>query len=156
MIFCFKIKLFFRLNKIWKNYNIRCSLSWSSHWREEHISNCWDSWLENEINSVIECLWADDSSFLGEESHATKLSWGFIIFDALEEFGVHNDFAWNWWWVFTFKSLNLCHDELSVLVNSILLNWFNNGDIFLSASDKHLLLHKFDQSLIKKTKKMNK
>ena len=112
------------------------------------MSNGWDSGLEAEFDSVVDGLWAHNSSFLGEELETTDASGGLIVIDALEVFFIIDDnFAWDILWVFTFESLYLCDNELSVLGDSIIHNFFNKTNIRFSASNENLTFHKLDETL---------
>jgi len=68
---------------VWFSLSIALQLFiWSSHWWEEHVSDSWNGSLEAKFNTVINCLWANDSSFLGKEFKSTDTSSGLIILNA--------------------------------------------------------------------------
>jgi hypothetical protein len=115
------------------------------HRWEEHVSYSWNCGLEAEINSVIDCLWANNSSFLGEKFHTTEASLVLIFLNRLEILGCINDnLAWNIVRVLTLESNNFVHNQFPVLLNGFVLNRLNEFLIIFSASNKNLTFHKLD------------
>ena len=59
------------------------------------MPDCWDGSLESKLNSIVDGLRANDSSFFGEKLHTTKATILLVVFNGLEILGVHDNLAWN-------------------------------------------------------------
>ena len=111
------------------------------------MSNCWDGCLETEINSVINCLWADYSSLLGVKLESSNDTCSLIFLDIIKVLSINDNFAFDIWGSFSAKCFNLWNNHFLIFFDSLSLDWFKNWFVLLSASDDHTTLHQLDQTL---------
>ena len=109
------------------------------------MPDCWDGSLESKLNSIVDGLRANDSSFFGKELHATKASSLLVVFNGLEILGsIDNDLARNVICALSLESHNLANNHLSVFIDCLFFNALDEFHITFSASDEDLTFHKFD------------
>lgn len=129
------------------------SLHWSlrflffPHWWEKHVSNSRNSCLEAKLNSIVNCLWANNSSFFSEQFKPTQTPCAFIIVNTFQILIVNYNVARNVISISAFKFFNLGNNHVSVLINWFFLYLFNDFSITLSASNENLSLHQFYKAL---------
>ena len=124
--------------------SIQVKFTFINFW-DEHFSNFWNGSIIGQIESVIENLWANNSTSMCNQVEASEAWLVTIGVELWQEFLlVDNNFALD---IFAFQRRNLTLHELLVLLNSLISHRLQDFDIRLSASQNNLAFHKFDQSL---------